>query len=166
MHYCYCSILGKDFTICHRGHPDVLRDRNLPGNLAMLTPLNSSSRSHDHHVPFIHLLLPFLVSLLYFSVVQQCLGCFIPRYLSPSVLGTRAFGCFTSWTTSAPSVIPIVIKGRHFLPPHLDHSWLVFLGVFLGDKVIPHFIAQCRECRFCKSPRTNQCEKAWWDLIC
>ncbi|XP_015231814.1 PREDICTED: alcohol dehydrogenase 1-like [Cyprinodon variegatus] len=30
-----------------------------------------------------------------------------------------------------------------------------------GDKVIPHFITQCRECRFCKSPRTNQCEKAW-----
>ncbi|KAK1893697.1 Alcohol dehydrogenase 1 [Dissostichus eleginoides] len=30
-----------------------------------------------------------------------------------------------------------------------------------GDKVIPLFIAQCRECRFCKSPRTNQCDKAW-----
>ncbi|XP_033991072.1 alcohol dehydrogenase 1-like [Trematomus bernacchii] len=30
-----------------------------------------------------------------------------------------------------------------------------------GDKVIPLFLAQCRECRFCKSPRTNQCDKAW-----
>ncbi|KAM9777645.1 alcohol dehydrogenase 1-like [Neosynchiropus ocellatus] len=30
-----------------------------------------------------------------------------------------------------------------------------------GDKVIPMMIAQCRECRFCKSPKTNQCEKAW-----
>ncbi|XP_067336495.1 alcohol dehydrogenase 1-like isoform X1 [Channa argus] len=30
-----------------------------------------------------------------------------------------------------------------------------------GDKVIPLFIAQCRECRFCRSPKTNQCEKAW-----
>ncbi|XP_068574050.1 alcohol dehydrogenase 1-like [Cebidichthys violaceus] len=30
-----------------------------------------------------------------------------------------------------------------------------------GDKVIPLFISQCRECRFCKSPKTNQCEKAW-----
>ncbi|KAM9841998.1 alcohol dehydrogenase 1-like [Aulostomus maculatus] len=30
-----------------------------------------------------------------------------------------------------------------------------------GDKVIPLFISQCRECRFCKSPRTNQCERAW-----
>ncbi|KAI9516367.1 hypothetical protein NQZ68_017570 [Dissostichus eleginoides] len=29
-----------------------------------------------------------------------------------------------------------------------------------GDKVIPLFIAQGRECRFCKSPRTNQCDKA------
>uniref|UniRef100_A0A3Q0SB91 Alcohol dehydrogenase-like N-terminal domain-containing protein n=1 Tax=Amphilophus citrinellus TaxID=61819 RepID=A0A3Q0SB91_AMPCI len=28
-----------------------------------------------------------------------------------------------------------------------------------GDKVIPLFISQCRECRFCKSPKTNQCEK-------
>ncbi|XP_029983014.1 alcohol dehydrogenase 1-like [Sphaeramia orbicularis] len=30
-----------------------------------------------------------------------------------------------------------------------------------GDKVIPLFLAQCRDCRFCKSPKTNQCEKAW-----
>uniref|UniRef100_A0A7N9AVK9 Alcohol dehydrogenase 1-like n=1 Tax=Mastacembelus armatus TaxID=205130 RepID=A0A7N9AVK9_9TELE len=30
-----------------------------------------------------------------------------------------------------------------------------------GDKVIPLFISQCRECRFCKSPKTNQCEKGW-----
>uniref|UniRef100_UPI0037E82959 alcohol dehydrogenase 1-like isoform X1 n=2 Tax=Semicossyphus pulcher TaxID=241346 RepID=UPI0037E82959 len=30
-----------------------------------------------------------------------------------------------------------------------------------GDKVIPVFISQCKECRFCKSPKTNQCEKAW-----
>ncbi|XP_053701494.1 alcohol dehydrogenase 1-like [Synchiropus splendidus] len=30
-----------------------------------------------------------------------------------------------------------------------------------GDKVIPVVLAQCRECRFCKSPKTNHCEKAW-----
>uniref|UniRef100_A0A8C5G803 Alcohol dehydrogenase 1-like n=1 Tax=Gouania willdenowi TaxID=441366 RepID=A0A8C5G803_GOUWI len=30
-----------------------------------------------------------------------------------------------------------------------------------GDKVIPVFISQCGECRFCKSPKTNQCETAW-----
>ncbi|KAM3594438.1 uncharacterized protein V6R79_007943 [Siganus canaliculatus] len=30
-----------------------------------------------------------------------------------------------------------------------------------GDKVIPLTIAQCRECRFCKDKRTNQCTKAW-----
>ncbi|XP_044021602.1 alcohol dehydrogenase 1-like [Siniperca chuatsi] len=30
-----------------------------------------------------------------------------------------------------------------------------------GDKVIPVFLSQCRECRFCKSPKTNQCDKAW-----
>ncbi|XP_070835161.1 alcohol dehydrogenase 1-like [Chaetodon trifascialis] len=28
-----------------------------------------------------------------------------------------------------------------------------------GDKVIPLFMPQCRECRFCKSPKSNQC--AW-----
>uniref|UniRef100_A0A665TAU8 Alcohol dehydrogenase 1-like n=1 Tax=Echeneis naucrates TaxID=173247 RepID=A0A665TAU8_ECHNA len=27
-----------------------------------------------------------------------------------------------------------------------------------GDKVIPIFLSQCRECRFCKSPKTNHCE--------
>ncbi|XP_054469897.1 alcohol dehydrogenase 1-like [Anoplopoma fimbria] len=30
-----------------------------------------------------------------------------------------------------------------------------------GDKVIPLFMYQCRECRFCKSPKSNQCEKTW-----
>ncbi|XP_068573734.1 alcohol dehydrogenase 1-like [Cebidichthys violaceus] len=30
-----------------------------------------------------------------------------------------------------------------------------------GDKVIPLFNSQCRECRFCKSPKTNQCERGW-----
>ncbi|KAM9341409.1 alcohol dehydrogenase 1-like [Symphorus nematophorus] len=30
-----------------------------------------------------------------------------------------------------------------------------------GDKVIPLFITQCRECRFCKSPKTNECERGW-----
>ncbi|XP_037551041.1 alcohol dehydrogenase 1-like [Nematolebias whitei] len=30
-----------------------------------------------------------------------------------------------------------------------------------GDKVIPLFLSQCKECRFCKSTKTNQCELAW-----
>ncbi|KAM3594038.1 uncharacterized protein V6R79_001022 [Siganus canaliculatus] len=30
-----------------------------------------------------------------------------------------------------------------------------------GDQVIPVFMAQCGECRFCKDPRTNQCVRAW-----
>ncbi|KAI5606839.1 alcohol dehydrogenase 8a [Silurus asotus] len=30
-----------------------------------------------------------------------------------------------------------------------------------GDKVIPLFVSQCRECRFCKSPKTNLCENSW-----
>ncbi|XP_072532972.1 alcohol dehydrogenase 1-like [Salminus brasiliensis] len=30
-----------------------------------------------------------------------------------------------------------------------------------GDKVIPLFISQCKECRFCKSPKTNLCEQSW-----
>ncbi|XP_038584580.1 alcohol dehydrogenase 1-like [Micropterus salmoides] len=33
-----------------------------------------------------------------------------------------------------------------------------------GDKVIPVFFSQCRECRFCKSPKTNQCDKGWSTL--
>ncbi|XP_076604872.1 alcohol dehydrogenase 1-like isoform X2 [Chaetodon auriga] len=28
-----------------------------------------------------------------------------------------------------------------------------------GDKVIPLLMPQCRECRFCKSPKTNQCDR-------
>ncbi|XP_049918392.1 alcohol dehydrogenase 1-like [Epinephelus moara] len=30
-----------------------------------------------------------------------------------------------------------------------------------GDKAIPMFLSQCGECRFCKSPKTNQYEKGW-----
>uniref|UniRef100_A0A3B4BGF9 Alcohol dehydrogenase-like C-terminal domain-containing protein n=1 Tax=Periophthalmus magnuspinnatus TaxID=409849 RepID=A0A3B4BGF9_9GOBI len=37
--------------------------------------------------------------------------------------------------------------------------------LFSGDKVIPVFLSQCRECHFCKSPKTNQCVKAWTEVI-
>lgn len=30
-----------------------------------------------------------------------------------------------------------------------------------GDKVIPLFISQCGECRFCKCSKTNQCDSNW-----
>ncbi|XP_023116976.1 alcohol dehydrogenase 1-like isoform X3 [Amphiprion ocellaris] len=30
----------------------------------------------------------------------------------------------------------------------------------IGDKVIPLFLSQCRECRFCKSPKSNHCENS------
>uniref|UniRef100_A0A9J7ZDZ6 Alcohol dehydrogenase 8b n=1 Tax=Cyprinus carpio carpio TaxID=630221 RepID=A0A9J7ZDZ6_CYPCA len=30
-----------------------------------------------------------------------------------------------------------------------------------GDKVIPVSVAHCGECRFCKSPKTNLCERSW-----
>uniref|UniRef100_A0AAV2JDE2 Alcohol dehydrogenase-like N-terminal domain-containing protein n=1 Tax=Knipowitschia caucasica TaxID=637954 RepID=A0AAV2JDE2_KNICA len=33
-----------------------------------------------------------------------------------------------------------------------------------GDKVLPLFLAQCRECKLCLSPKTNQCVKAWSEV--
>lgn len=30
-----------------------------------------------------------------------------------------------------------------------------------GDRVIPLFISQCGECRFCTNPKTNLCEEGW-----
>uniref|UniRef100_A0A3Q4HBU6 Alcohol dehydrogenase 1-like n=1 Tax=Neolamprologus brichardi TaxID=32507 RepID=A0A3Q4HBU6_NEOBR len=30
-----------------------------------------------------------------------------------------------------------------------------------GDKVIPLYLPQCGECRFCESPKTNQCDVTW-----
>ncbi|XP_059208815.1 alcohol dehydrogenase 1-like [Centropristis striata] len=33
-----------------------------------------------------------------------------------------------------------------------------------GDKVLPLFISRCRECRFCKNPKTNQCEEGRMNL--
>lgn len=31
--------------------------------------------------------------------------------------------------------------------------------ILLGDHVIPLYIPQCRDCKFCKSPKTNVCSK-------
>lgn len=30
---------------------------------------------------------------------------------------------------------------------------------FIGDTVVPLYIPQCGECKFCKSPKTNLCQK-------
>lgn len=32
-------------------------------------------------------------------------------------------------------------------------------SVKVGDHVIPCYTPQCRECKFCKSPKTNLCQK-------
>nr|CAD2156243.1 unnamed protein product [Meloidogyne enterolobii] len=32
-------------------------------------------------------------------------------------------------------------------------------SVAIGDYVIPCFVPQCRECEFCKNPKTNMCQK-------
>jgi len=31
--------------------------------------------------------------------------------------------------------------------------------VVLGDHVIPLYVPQCGECKFCKNPKTNLCQK-------
>lgn len=36
---------------------------------------------------------------------------------------------------------------------------MIFLKYFLGDRVIPLYIPQCGECDYCKSPKTNLCQK-------
>ncbi|XP_020782717.2 alcohol dehydrogenase 1-like [Boleophthalmus pectinirostris] len=33
-----------------------------------------------------------------------------------------------------------------------------------GDKVIPLFISQCRDCDFCKTPKTNHCVQTWSEV--
>lgn len=36
----------------------------------------------------------------------------------------------------------------------------IYLMIFLvGDHVIPLYVPQCKECKFCKSPKTNLCQK-------
>jgi S-(hydroxymethyl)glutathione dehydrogenase/alcohol dehydrogenase len=36
---------------------------------------------------------------------------------------------------------------------------LILLLLLKGDHVIPLYIPQCGECKFCKSPKTNLCQK-------
>ena len=37
----------------------------------------------------------------------------------------------------------------------MSYYWIPILG----DHVIPLYIPQCRECKFCKNPKTNLCQK-------
>lgn len=46
-------------------------------------------------------------------------------------------------------------------------------SVKVGDHVIPLYIPECRDCKFCKSGKTNLCSKiritqvrAWMDCVC
>lgn len=32
-------------------------------------------------------------------------------------------------------------------------------NLFLGDHVVPLYVPQCKECKFCLSPKTNLCQK-------
>lgn len=46
---------------------------------------------------------------------------------------------------------------------------LLLVFFFLGDTVIPLYIPQCGECKFCKNPKTNLCQKirsVWLFLTC
>ncbi len=42
---------------------------------------------------------------------------------------------------------------------------IIFVGVALGDHVIPLYIPQCRDCKFCKSSKTNLCGKIRYGVV-
>lgn len=37
--------------------------------------------------------------------------------------------------------------------------FIITIIIFLGDHVVPLYIPQCGDCKFCKSPKTNLCSK-------
>lgn len=45
------------------------------------------------------------------------------------------------------------------LPLKSECVTMIQLTSFLGDHVIPLYTPQCKECKFCKNPKTNLCSK-------
>lgn len=84
---------------------------------------------------------------------------------------TKGLGLWRVWGLKWPSSIQV---GNIASKPVFS-NWIQITActkklctlpvLLLGDKVIPLFISQCGQCRFCKSPKTNLCEKGWWGPI-
>lgn len=75
-----------------------------------------------------------------------------PEGIFPSILGHEGGGVVESVGDGVTSVQP----GMHICThAHLIKHFLLLLG----DHVIPLYIPQCGECKFCKSPKTNLCQK-------
>ena len=74
-----------------------------------------------------------------------------PEGIFPSILGHEGGGVVESVGEGVTSVQP----GTRRL--HVCITYGIYL--LLGDHVVPLYIPQCGECKFCKSPKTNLCQK-------
>lgn len=69
----------------------------------------------------------------------------------PCILGHEGGGVVESVGEGVTSVQPGIL----FSLLTVFNWWYVSIG----DHVIPLYIPQCKECKFCKSPKTNLCSK-------
>uniref|UniRef100_A0A3Q2PX26 Alcohol dehydrogenase-like N-terminal domain-containing protein n=1 Tax=Fundulus heteroclitus TaxID=8078 RepID=A0A3Q2PX26_FUNHE len=65
---------------------------------------------------------------------------------------------FYTVTRSDPEGLsPVVL--RHEGPGNVEGVGEGFTKFKPGDTVIPLYVPQCGECKFCKNPKTNHCQK-------
>ena len=74
-----------------------------------------------------------------------------PEGAFPVVLGHEGGGVVESIGAGVTSIQP----GRSCDPVYIQCN----ISTLLGDHVIPLYIPQCGECKFCKSSKTNLCSK-------
>lgn len=84
-----------------------------------------------------------------------------PEGLFPVILGHEGAGTVESVGEGVTKFKPgMKILHRHlniFIKKHVLQNFPLCL--FQGDTVIPLYVPQCGECKFCRNPKTNLCQK-------
>ena len=101
--------------------------------------------------PPLHQSAPFfdLHQALAMSMSIKAHGSLVNLYISYRVINSAE--------TIRSATCDLTCCGECVLDMHV-HTYAWF-GTVPGDSVIPLYVPQCRECKFCKNPKTNLCSK-------
>lgn len=82
-----------------------------------------------------------------------------PEGLFPVILGHEGAGTVESVGEGVTKFKP-GMKTGNYVSLYKSMFCKILIYVFLqGDTVIPLYVPQCGECKFCRNPKTNLCQK-------